>query len=242
MEASLNKGNINMDDTQYIFALFRLSILILCCVIAGLCIFLGSKIFSTSIASQSQADISAMGLKLVIKSSGPGLFLIGFGAFIISLVVSTQLKIEDSIGLQSDKIGCQNQKSTNANIEEKNKDIELALDQKKSLELPKGTPAKSTTSQLPLTNLNKNVQNLGDPTPELNQSVEKCSACIIRKRNISFSTGNDPLSKENILQTLTQSKDFLSNPATLSDLSILERTALVNSLESIIEEVRHDEN
>lgn len=81
-----------------IIAVTRAIVLVICALSGSVSIFLGVRLYQQTISSRSSGELSAMGMKVVLKSSGPGLFLIAFGVIVLLALVSRPASFDDTIG------------------------------------------------------------------------------------------------------------------------------------------------
>lgn len=89
-----------MTDAQFVVDLVivvtRAIILLGCLGAAILSIVLGAKMYQVGVSEKSSAELQGMGIKLVIKSAGPGLLLIAFGIVLLLSLVARNVVMEDS--------------------------------------------------------------------------------------------------------------------------------------------------
>jgi hypothetical protein len=79
-----------------VMVITRSIVLVICAIFGGWSIVLGARMYQVAVSGRSHAELSGMGFKLVLKSAGPGLCLIGFGAVILSLLIMRPLVFHDS--------------------------------------------------------------------------------------------------------------------------------------------------
>lgn len=84
--------------TDLIMVCTRAAMLLLAAASGPYAIHLGARMYQQMITSRGSTELSGMGFKVLMKSAGPGLFLIGFGSFLLLAVISRQLVMSDSQG------------------------------------------------------------------------------------------------------------------------------------------------
>jgi hypothetical protein len=205
-----------------IIIISRAFVLLICCVIAGMSIWVGAHMYKDTVSSQSVADVSAMGIKFVMKSSGPGLFLIGFGIFLLSVIVLQQSTIAESsaslnVGGKSDSKQVQVAEEKEPNLSNE----EVENDDFKHIVVAK------------IASIDKNLK-----TYNLSDTQE--NICLLKTKSRVFATGQDSLTKENVKKSIEKAIYILKNLDQEQSANIIEQMTVVSNLEQILQGVEDE--